>query len=426
MSHWNLSSLLLLLTALAALSGCYDHPCVDDGDCLPGFECVGSSVCPPDVDCLVVTTVSGSESIWEGEPGVCQPIAERLCRRTGGEWDVESCGDYHCGNAPECSAVIPGCDCGPNANYVEGEGCVPDRACMDECQEDRDCPDDFVCKRKADCPEDDRMMRPCYLEPWGVCEPGPATLCEESGGYWDEVACGHYQCGNPNLCKALIPGCDCGPEANFVEGEGCVPDRRCDEASCDDDRDCPEGYDCVGSSVCPPDVVCVWEGEPGVCKPSEERLCEDTGGYWDESACGHHPCGPGPYAICLAIIPGCDCGEEAVFVEGEGCVKKRYCARLCLGDDECDEGELCGARLVCKEPRTQDLEGEGPLTCELMPVWGGGAGVCRNEVEELCDRTGGFLDYATCFNLAGCEIEPVCSCGPDRIYVDGKGCRPLD
>ncbi len=33
---------------------------------------------------------------------------------------------------------------------------------------------------------------------------------------------------------------------------------------CDDDDDCHFGLVCIGSSVCPDDVVCVWEGEPGV------------------------------------------------------------------------------------------------------------------------------------------------------------------
>ena len=52
-------------------------------------------------------------------------------------------------------------------------------------------------------------------------------LCTGSGGTWDDGACGHYMCGVPNPCEALIPGCDCGPTSNFVDGMGCVEDDEC-------------------------------------------------------------------------------------------------------------------------------------------------------------------------------------------------------
>ncbi len=35
--------------------------------------------------------------------------------------------------------------------------------------------------------------------------------------------------------------------------------------SCDFDMHCPDGFNCRGSSRCPPGVQCVWEGEPGIC-----------------------------------------------------------------------------------------------------------------------------------------------------------------
>jgi len=107
-----------------------------------------------------------------------------------------------------------------------------------------------ACTKKA-CPE-------CF---------GERALCTRTGGRWDTRSCGHYRCGNPPLCEAIIPGCDCGPGRSFVEGAGCMDDARCGPAACDFDSDCPEGSFCEGSSVCPPDVTCVWEGEPGVCRP---------------------------------------------------------------------------------------------------------------------------------------------------------------
>lgn len=64
-------------------------------------------------------------------------------------------------------------------------------------------------------------------------------LCTGTGGTWDDGACGHYMCGIPNPCDALIPGCDCGPTSNFVDGMGCVEDDECAGMfACGDDLEC--------------------------------------------------------------------------------------------------------------------------------------------------------------------------------------------
>lgn len=111
-------------------------------------------------------------------------------------------------------------------------------------------------------------------------------LCQETGGTWDEGACGHYMCGVPNSCEALIPGCDCGAGRSFAEGVGCAADSSCE---------------CI----------------------EEQCLCESTGGTWDEGACGHYVCGvPND---CRAVIPGCDCGAGSTFVDGAGCAADPGC-----------------------------------------------------------------------------------------------------
>lgn len=113
-----------------------------------------------------------------------------------------------------------------------------------------------------------------------------SCLCESTGGTWDEGTCGHYMCGDPNPCEAIIPGCDCGAGRSFADGVGCAADAACE---------------CM----------------------DEECLCESTGGTWDESACGHYSCGlPNE---CAAIIPGCDCGSDSTFVDGAGCAADPSC-----------------------------------------------------------------------------------------------------
>ena len=59
------------------------------------------------------------------------------------------------------------------------------------------------------------------------CPTTEAELCHETGGWWDVISCGHYWCGQFPDCDAVIPGCDCGMERNFVPGLGCVDDQDC-------------------------------------------------------------------------------------------------------------------------------------------------------------------------------------------------------
>jgi len=105
---------------------------------------------------------------------------------TGGTWDELSCGHYSCGNPPDCEAIVPGCDCGPDANFVKGVGCEADPLCKND----------------------------------------DAQLCEATGGVWDPLSCGHYICGKFPPCDNIDPGCDCGEGNNFSE-EGCKPDPEC-------------------------------------------------------------------------------------------------------------------------------------------------------------------------------------------------------
>lgn len=109
---------------------------------------------------------------------------EAFCTATQGIWDPIACGHYHCGAPQVCAAVIPGCDCGPDANFVAAIGCVSDPVCS------------------------------------GVS--GEQALCEQTGGIWDPLSCGHYSCGEFPDCDAIIPGCNCGPGAIFEPDLGCL------------------------------------------------------------------------------------------------------------------------------------------------------------------------------------------------------------
>ncbi len=112
-------------------------------------------------------------------------------------------------------------------------------------------------------------------------------LCEATGGVWDPTACGHYVCGFPQDCQAVIPGCDCGIYDNFEVKVGCFPGAECEpmefpcgEATClagaeycDVTLPGPKGptiYDCADvPKACAEDYTCACLDAAGLVEPGE-------------------------------------------------------------------------------------------------------------------------------------------------------------
>lgn len=150
-----------------------------------------------------------------------------------------------------------------------------------------------------------------------------AALCEASGGTWDTETCGHYQCGVPQACRAIIPGCDCGADQSFYAGVGCQP------------------------SPCTPD----------------DLLCQQTGGVWDQSICGHLSCTD--EIGCAALIPGCHCGPAMRWVDDLGCEIEDSCVVLGEGDLCPRFLDRCAAGLGCCRPC-----GDGDCEQRCVPLEG--------------------------------------------------------
>ncbi|MDI7269872.1 MAG: hypothetical protein QME96_17920, partial [Myxococcota bacterium] len=194
--------------------------------------CMDSCVCPPG---------------WTFGPGAgCAPdpscTPADLCRATRGAWHPASeciCG-FRCGRPGDCDACLDSCDCGPHRNFDPAAGCLPDPAC--------DATDQAgACAATGGT--------------WRVCGPG------------EPCSCGHYSCGIPNtLDPCVVPGCDCGPHANFDEARGCVLDDRCALRGVGDE--CTVGgFD----STCRPGLACCpwFTGEPPIHHACVDPCCPD-------------------------------------------------------------------------------------------------------------------------------------------------------
>jgi hypothetical protein len=216
-------------------------------------------------------------TIYSNEFEVVQKTDDQqLCEETGGVWDPVSCGDYFCGQFPLCDAIIPGCDCGPLANFIEGEGCAPDPACAAPCGgfPGFTCPAGAVCYDRpgdhcgpvcaADCigfcatPPDPRcggfVGRSC---PDGLrCIDDPSDTCSPD--------CGGADCGG--ICREVLPLqcggfigalCPAGYSCMDVPGDGC--NRVCGGADCPGVcvRQGPSFCGGIAGIACPADLICV-------------------------------------------------------------------------------------------------------------------------------------------------------------------------
>jgi hypothetical protein len=144
-----------------------------------------------------------------------QADARGLCESTGGRFDPQSCGDYVCGVRPLCQAIIPGCDCGPFATFVEGAGCVSDASCSVQCGGFAGfrCPQGSTCVDRpddscsptcggADCPGFCVLTRrtSCGGFVGGLCPTG--ELCADDPRDDCDAMCGGADC--PGMCVAPL------------------------------------------------------------------------------------------------------------------------------------------------------------------------------------------------------------------------------
>lgn len=116
----------------------------------------------------------------------------------------------------------------------------------------------------------------------------------------------------------------------------------------------------------------------------EEALCEASGGGWVLETCGHFVCGLAQ--DCQAVIPGCDCGEHQVFVEGLGCQVGAECEPY---EFDCGE-ELCLAPNHFCDVSIPGVKGPTNYECIDMPV------ECEGNYSCACLDAQGLVEPGEC------------------------------
>jgi hypothetical protein len=371
------TSTLLACAALALLlSGCPDDSTGDpQGDSQTHwlFACGADSECEAGLSCLcgVCTAPCEGDDVCAelGPGGVCASGAqtETACGTT----TAPPICVLPCAADAECAAQGEGLGC--EAGLCRPQAAEPDAVTEDtESDAESDATDGDTGEADgtdADAADPDTVDTVDTVDPdTDTTEPTDEAACLATGGTWHPDACGHYQCGLPNVCAAVIPGCDCGPLANFAAGQGCQTDPS--------------------------------------CASDDETLCTSTGGTWHPEACGNYTCGLPQ--DCAAVIPGCDCGALANFEAGAGCAADPSCAEAaeCAGLDYC----ACLGAAACV-PVADPATAGGECLCPST---------CGPQFESLeCDCSGS--------ELLGCSEPGTVSCGstPNLCYPSLQFCETV-
>lgn len=225
-----------------------------------------------------------------------------------------------------------------------------------------DVPASTCCISDAQCPAGWRCV-PIHGE-IGACKPRLSD-----GMCWMSA-----DCGPGMLCLGATP-CRCN---RTDEGDGCDIPGHCipeETGCCDHDMDCPAGQDCAPGNICAPAL------QPGRCWTDAD--CSGLQTCVDPAPC---PCG---FLCGVEATPGrCDPLPSA----------------CCHGDDDCQEGMVCRARVPgSTAPGSCVPDPSGPeCPFDAACCWDDG------------DCPGGWCDGEF---VCGCiDLCPMCgACMPDQI-----------
>lgn len=111
-----------------------------------------------------------------------------------------------------------GNDCSPDSQGTCGADCDFDSCHPERCDEiGEGCCDPLPSDGPNYCNSGLECVGGACAERAGTTTPEALEResCENTGGEWVFESCGHYVCGLPPACAAVIPGCNCGAGRSF-------------------------------------------------------------------------------------------------------------------------------------------------------------------------------------------------------------------
>ncbi len=299
--------------------------------------------CDADGNCYSLDNPEGCDVLVITIDNLTGRTCER-CETADGSVLSERCDETHvvCAlvTVPEPDCVVCSYDQGP----IIYSSCVPDTA--NGCQ-----PED--CGRS-------------------VC---PAYECPD-GSWTGACECVHDAATDTCAWQPIV---ECAPTCDR-DGDG-----QLDAGCCRWDSDCPAGQHCEGSSVCPPDVVCVWEGQPGICVPNDDTTCtpEECG---PARECPIVQCADGSEGGCLDIC------ERDAATGACGWVYRECPAEACTSDADCPYSfcwhGACQPEGACRWDSdcapTARCDGSSVCPPDVVCVWEGEPGWCGPIDDTAC------------------------------------------
>lgn len=302
-----------------------------------------------------------------------------------------------------------GCGTDPAENGANQETCTEVPQCepgdeeVESCPEGKDCYTEAACEQSilcasectpVDCPSNYEFVEECEGDECitvTTCE-GEVLYCELSGQSCEDPSC--------PTGSSLVESCPADGDCSELQGcDGiliCLVD---EQGGCEENPECPAGYEEVANCDSENEVCITVEGCDG------ELICRET--------------------IACTGLPSCDIGDpevaSAVCPEGGVCYTREVCNAeiLCMAEEP----------LLCEEygcpqgySAAQDCVSSGPCFygngCDSEILCGGGAAPDPCDQEVACPE--GWLPFDGCESVFEvCALAEICDdiveCAPAEL-----------
>ncbi len=377
---------LLMVVFIPFLQGCKDT--YSRGDCDPGYldvkgKCtlaVGQP-CESSGDCLADICIQGQDStsfcsischvhddcpsgffctFWDDsrcypgqrpppcssdeECGPCQECDKGLCLQVDGCVlcnDDDGCGPCQRCDAGQCISVAGCTMCLGDYQCATCEVCSESKKCTRVagctlCNDQQDCPGCTTCERGACIPIEGCGQEPCFND----LDCPQKTKCLLDPALGMNVCMPSDQAMGADCTRGGAPQCRSGICLLADDGSGWC------SVSCDEEHQCPLGYDCAPDDQCtwacripstpPPGKLCTWEGDCNGGQSNSEQACvpvwNQSNDNWEYRCVENLACSEPAGSSCEIDSQRCYSGI---------CSSEGFCTSVCNADYQCPDSFVC-------------------------------------------------------------------------------------